>query len=46
MHTKGPYILNSEVGKSIKEMRDKKATAGDDNAPGMYSYCLEKVVSK
>jgi hypothetical protein len=25
-HEKGPYILESEVEKSIKEMRDKKAT--------------------
>jgi hypothetical protein len=30
---KGPYILQSEVEKAIKEMRDKKAT-GDDDAPG------------
>jgi hypothetical protein len=30
---KGPYILHSEVEKSIKEMRNKKAT-GDDDVPG------------
>jgi hypothetical protein len=30
---KGPYILQSEVEKAIKETRDKKATAGDD-VPG------------
>jgi len=30
---KGPYILQSEVEKAIKEMRNKKAT-GDDNVPG------------
>jgi hypothetical protein len=30
---KGPYILQSEVGKAIKEMRNKKAT-GDDDLPG------------
>jgi len=30
---KGPYILQSEVEKSINEMRNKKAT-GDDDVPG------------
>jgi len=30
---KGPYILQSEMEKSIKEMRNKKAT-GDNDAPG------------
>jgi hypothetical protein len=30
---KGPYILQSEVEKAIKEMRNKKAT-GNDNVPG------------
>ena len=29
---KGPYILQSEVEKTIKEMRNKKAT-GDDDIP-------------
>jgi hypothetical protein len=29
----GPYILQSEVEKAIKEMRNKKATA-DDDVPG------------
>jgi hypothetical protein len=27
---KGPYILHSEVGKAIKEMRVTKATGNDD----------------
>jgi hypothetical protein len=30
---KGPYILQSEVEKAIKEMRNQKAT-GDDDVPG------------
>jgi hypothetical protein len=30
---KGPYSLQSEVEKAIKEMRNKKAT-GDDDVPG------------
>jgi hypothetical protein len=30
---KGPYILQSEVEKAIKEMRNKNAT-GDDDVPG------------
>jgi hypothetical protein len=30
---KGPYILQSEVEKAVKEMRDKKAT-GYDDVPG------------
>ena len=30
---KGPYILQNEVEKAIKEMRKKKAT-GDDDVPG------------
>ena len=30
---KGPYILQSELEKAIKEMRNKKAT-GDDDVPG------------
>jgi len=30
---KGPYTLQSEVEKSIKEMRNRKAT-GDDDVPG------------
>jgi murein tripeptide amidase MpaA len=30
---KGPYILQNEVEKASKEMRNKKAT-GDDNVPG------------
>jgi hypothetical protein len=29
----GPYILHCEVEKTIKEIRDKKAT-GDDDVPG------------
>ena len=30
---KGPYILQSDVEKAIKEMRNKKATR-DDDVPG------------
>ena len=30
---KGPYILQSEVEKAIKEVRDRRAT-GDDDIPG------------
>jgi hypothetical protein len=30
---KGPYILQSEVEKAIKETRNRKA-AGDDDVPG------------
>jgi hypothetical protein len=33
---KGLYILQSEVEKAIKEMRNKKAT-GDDDVPQMCS---------
>ena len=31
---KGPYILQSEVEKAIKEMGNKKATGDDDDVPG------------
>ena len=40
---KGPYILQSEVKKAIKEIRNKKAT-GDDDVPGDVLNYLEKVV--
>ena len=40
---KGPYILQSEVEKAIKEMRNKKAT-GDDDVLEMCSSYWEKVV--
>jgi hypothetical protein len=30
---KGPYILQSEVEKAVKEMRNRKAT-GDEDVPG------------
>jgi hypothetical protein len=30
---KGPYILQGDVDKAIKEMRNRKATGGD-NVPG------------
>jgi hypothetical protein len=40
---RGPYILQSEAEKAINEMRDKNAT-GDDDVPGMYSNCWEKMV--
>jgi len=39
---KGPYILQSEVEKAIKEMRNKKAT-GDDDAPGDVLKLLGEV---
>jgi len=42
---KGPYILRSEVEKSIKEMRNKKVT-GDDDVPGDVLKLLEKGVWK
>jgi hypothetical protein len=38
---KWPYILQSEVEKAIKEMRDKKAT-GDDDVPGDVLKFLEE----
>jgi hypothetical protein len=37
----GPYILQSEVEKAIKEMRNKKAT-GDDDVPGDVLKLLEE----
>jgi hypothetical protein len=40
---KGPYILQSEVKKAIKEMRNKKAT-GDDDVPGDVLKLLGKGV--
>jgi hypothetical protein len=42
---KGPYILQSEMAKAIKEMRDKKAT-GDDDVPGDVLKFLGKDVLK
>ena len=33
---KGLYILQSEVEKAIKKMRNKKATGNDDDVPGEY----------
>ena len=45
---KGPYILQSEVEKAIKEMRNKKAT-GDD-VPGdvlkLFRECGLKIMTK
>jgi hypothetical protein len=38
---KGPYILQGEVEKAIKEMRNKKAT-GDDDVPGDMLELLGK----
>jgi hypothetical protein len=38
---KGPYILQSEVEKTIKEMRAKKNT-GDDDVPGDVLKLLEE----
>ena len=40
---KGPYILQSEVEKAIKEMRNKKATGDDDVSGDVLNY-WEKVV--
>ena len=40
---KGPYILQSEVQKAIKEMRNRKAT-GDDDVLEMCSSYWEKLV--
>ena len=31
---KGPYILQSQVGKAIKEMRNRKAKGDDNDVPG------------
>jgi hypothetical protein len=42
---KGPYILQSEVEKVIKKMRNKKAT-GDDDVPGDVLKLLGKGGSK
>ena len=38
---KGPYILQSEVEKAIKEMGNKKTT-GDDDVPGDVLKLLGK----
>ena len=38
---KGPYILQSEVEKAIKEMRNRKAT-DDDDVPGDVLKLLEE----
>ena len=38
---KGPYILQSEVEKSNKEIRNRKAT-GDDDIPGDVLKLLEE----
>ena len=40
---KGPHILQSEVEKAIKEMRNRKAT-GDDDIPGDVLKLLGEVV--
>ena len=42
---KGPYILQSEVEKAIKEMRNRKAT-GDDDVPGDVLKLLGEGVLK
>jgi hypothetical protein len=42
---KGPCVLQSELGKAIKETRDKM-TAGDDDVLGRYSKCWEQTVSE
>jgi len=40
---KGPYILQSEVKKAIKEMRNKRAT-GDNYVPGDVPNYWEHIV--
>ena len=40
---KGPYILQSEVEKAIKEMRNKETT-GDDGVPGDVLKLFGEVV--
>jgi len=35
-YEKGPYMLQSEVEKAIKEMRNKKATGDDDVPTGVH----------
>ena len=42
---KGPYILQSEVEKAIKEMRNRKAT-GDDDVPGDVLKILGEGIDK
>jgi hypothetical protein len=42
---KGPYVLQCEVEKAIKEMRDKKATEMMMMYLEMYSKYWEKMVS-
>jgi len=42
---KGPYILQSDVEKAIKEMRNRKAT-GDDDVPGEVLKLLGEGGSK
>jgi 23S rRNA pseudoU1915 N3-methylase RlmH len=40
---KGPYILQNEVEKTIKRMRNKKAT-GDDDVPGVVTVLWNQAV--
>ena len=40
---KGPYILQGEVEKAIKEMRNRKATEDDDDVPGDVLKLLREV---
>jgi len=42
---KGPYILQSQVEKAVKEMRNRGATE-DDDVPGDVLKLLGEVVSK
>jgi hypothetical protein len=42
---KGPYILQSETEKAIKEMRNKKATGADD-VPGDVLKLMQESVLK
>ena len=47
---KGPYISQSELGKPIKEMRNRKATGDDDDVPGdvlkLLGECGLKILTK
>jgi hypothetical protein len=50
IHKKVPYILQSEVEKAIKEMKNKKATGDYDDVPGdehkLLGECGLKIMTK
>jgi hypothetical protein len=39
---KGPYVLQSEVKKTVKELWDQKATRSDDCVPAVHANCWEQ----